>query len=315
VTNQAWLQHKERGNLLGLVLIATIARVFGRRLTSLLLHPICLYFLLFHPKAVAASRGYLARVLDVRPGLRHVYRHLFTYAQTLLDRVYLYTGTLDVLQIRRCGDEVNKKMKQEGTGALYISAHMGSFDAAQIFGSDDLDLPIHMMMYEDNAENFRRIRDSLSKGKQIPVIPLGYPDTMIRAKQVVDNGEAVAILGDRTFGTDAGIVVPFMGGSARFPLGPFMAAAVLKAPLILFIVLYRGGNLYEGHFELLAENIDLPRKNREQGVRQLVELYARRLEYYCRMEPYNWFNFYEFWVDDSDDNAVIGSGKDTARST
>ena len=64
---------------------------------------------------------------------------------------------------------------------------------------------------------------------------------------------------------------------------------------MFFVVLYRGGNVYEGHFEILAENIEASRRNREQELQAWVQRYAERLEYYCRMAPYNWFNFYDFW--------------------
>jgi len=27
----------------------------------------------------------------------------------------------------------------------------------------------------------------------------------------------------------------------------------------------------------------------------VLRRYAERLEHYCRIAPYNWFNFYDFW--------------------
>jgi predicted LPLAT superfamily acyltransferase len=30
-------------------------------------------------------------------------------------------------------------------------------------------------------------------------------------------------------------------------------------------------------------------------IEQALKRYAQRLEHYCRMAPYNWFNFYDFW--------------------
>jgi len=37
------------------------------------------------------------------------------------------------------------------------------------------------------------------------------------------------------------------------------------------------------------------RRNREADLEKWVRRYAERLEYYCRLAPYNWFNFYDFW--------------------
>lgn len=311
--SQIWLQQEERGSPFSLKLIIGIARLFGRRIATLFLYPICLYFLLFCPSAVRASRNYLSRVLDKKPHLGHVFRHLFIFSQTLLDRVFLYTGNQHVLQIRRFGKEAHELIDSCETGMLYIGAHMGSFDAAQVFGSSDLDVNVHMLMFEDNAEKFRQIRSSLNASGSIKVIPLGHPDTMIRAKEAVDRGEDVAILGDRQFGGGKDVTVRFLGGHARFPLGPFIVASVLKVPVMFFVALYRGGNVYEGHFEILAHKIEVSRKNREQELQAWVQRYAERLEYYCRMAPYNWFNFYDFWLpeDEQAEDHELQEGRQT----
>lgn len=298
--SQIWLQQEERGSPFSLRLIIGIARLFGRKVASLFLYPICLYFLLFCPSAVRASRNYLSRVLGTKPRLGHVYRHLFVFSQTLLDRVFLYTGNQHVLQIKRFGKEAHELIDSCKTGMLYIGAHMGSFDAAQVFGSSDLDVKVHMLMFEDNAEKFRNIRNSLSSNDSLKVIPLGQPDTMIRAKEAVDSGEDVAILGDRQYGGGKDVCVRFLGGYARFPLGPFIVASVLKVPVMFFVVLYRGGNVYEGHFEILTHKIETSRENREQELQVWVQRYAERLEHYCRMAPYNWFNFYDFWLPENE---------------
>jgi len=31
-------------------------------------------------------------------------------------------------------------------------------------------------------------------------------------------------------------------------------------------------------------------------MKQAVQKYVERLEHYCRLAPYNWFNFYDYWV-------------------
>jgi predicted LPLAT superfamily acyltransferase len=60
---------------------------------------------------------------------------------------------------------------------------------------------------------------------------------------------------------------------------------------------YRGGNRYDLHFERLIEKPRLERAQRDEVIRQWAALYASRLEHYCRMAPFNWFNFYDFWAE------------------
>jgi len=38
---------------------------------------------------------------------------------------------------------------------------------------------------------------------------------------------------------------------------------------------------------------------RERRIRTAVEAYVARLESLCRAHPYNWFNFHDFWLEDT----------------
>jgi predicted LPLAT superfamily acyltransferase len=49
------------------------------------------------------------------------------------------------------------------------------------------------------------------------------------------------------------------------------------------------------HCEPFENLIDLPRGAREEALHACVARYAARLEHHCRLAPYNWFNFYDFW--------------------
>jgi len=39
----------------------------------------------------------------------------------------------------------------------------------------------------------------------------------------------------------------------------------------------------------------LHRDRRTEDVQHWMQRYAERLEYYARLAPYNWFNFYSLW--------------------
>jgi len=48
-------------------------------------------------------------------------------------------------------------------------------------------------------------------------------------------------------------------------------------------------------FEPLADFAGVEPSAREEAVRAAILRYAAVLEKYCRSDPYNWFNFYDFW--------------------
>ena len=56
-----------------------------------------------------------------------------------------------------------------------------------------------------------------------------------------------------------------------------------------------GGNRYAIHFEPLADFTDIGREQRDAAIRQAVAAYAECLERHCRAQPFNWFNFIDFW--------------------
>jgi predicted LPLAT superfamily acyltransferase len=69
----------------------------------------------------------------------------------------------------------------------------------------------------------------------------------------------------------------------------------MHAPGLLCLGLYRGKRRYDVHFELLTEAIDVPRARRREAIHGYLQQYVSRLEHYCRLAPYNWFNFYDYW--------------------
>jgi len=70
---------------------------------------------------------------------------------------------------------------------------------------------------------------------------------------------------------------------------------MLKQQVVLMVGLYRGGNRYDVFFEPLADLRNVAREVRNEILAQTLQRYVSRLEHYCALEPYNWYNFYDFW--------------------
>ena len=293
----SWLGYRERGSVFAYWLIARLALWLGRRVTRLLLYPICAYYLIFSRTTPRASRAYLERVLGRPPRVAEVFRHHLYFATTLLDLVYLYSGQYDKFEIVCHDAEILHEVSASGRGALMLGAHLGSFELMRAYKVHRmLGFTSNMMMYEGNARKIATVLDGLDKHKTRHIIPIGRVDALLTAKERLDRGELVGILGDRAVRNDRLVRVPFLGQPAPFPGGPFLAAAALQTPVILFCCLYGGGNRYELHFERLAERMTITRRQPAE-LEAWVRCYAARLEHYCRLSPYNWFNFYDFWDD------------------
>lgn len=291
----AWMAQRERGQHLSIRVFAWIALALGRRATRLLLHPIAGYFVLFSVHARSASRKYLRRALDREPRMIDVYRHYHTFAATLLDRIYLLAGQYGRFEVRTFNENIVRGMLDRGKGGFLLGAHMGSFEVVRTLGREVGKLKVRMVMYEETTKKLNDALAAINPALGDDVIGLGRVDSMLRVERALAQGEFVGILADRTIQGTGTISVPFLGAPAQVPIGPFRIAAIMKRPVVLMLGLYRGGNRYDIHFEHLLDVTRAGRGARDAVIEQAVRKYVERLEHYCRLAPYNWFNFYDYW--------------------
>ena len=292
-----WLQQRERGTRIAYEFMAWTALRLGRSVTRALLYPICAYYTLFPQEASKGLRSFLEKALGRRIRTRDMYRHYHCFASTLLDRVYLLAGQFNRFEIVFHGEETILERVHRGQGCILFGSHLGSFEIVRALGFIRGGCPIKVLMHEENAPLVTDVLTRLNPDMAKTVIPTGSPHSMLRVKECIDEGGLVGILCDRTVPGERAVACKFLGNATRFPAGPVLLASILQVPVFLFFALYRGKNRYDIYFELFAERIAVERQERLRGVQVWTERYAERLEYYCRLAPYNWFNFYEYWSD------------------
>ena len=156
-------------------------------------------------------------------------------------------------------------------------------------------LKIAMLMYEENARKINQTLEAINPAATQDIIALGKMESMLEARDKLDQGYLVGMLADRALGDDLTVDHEFLGELAPFPVGPFRMAAMLRRPVFFMTGLYLGGNRYQIHFEPLADFSATTRENREQAIFAAQQHYADRLSHFCRIAPYNWFNFFDFW--------------------
>lgn len=290
----AWLSHEERGTVLGIRFVVGLCNLLGRRAGRAFIYILAAYYTAFSARGRRASRAFLSRVFGRKAKLWEVYKHLSTFALVALDRVFLLQGQRERFVLNSHGTENLDALTDKKQGAVLLGAHMGSFEAMRARG-EGRGHDIRVLAYNENAKKITQVLATLAPEMQDRVIALGGIDSLLRAKEAVDSGAMVAVLGDRTGLNTKSTTVTFMGQSAPLPTGPFLLAASLGCPVLLVFGIYRGGNWYEMHCEPFAERIVLPRKTREESLNMYCQAYATRLEHFAKAHPYNWFNLYDFW--------------------
>jgi predicted LPLAT superfamily acyltransferase len=299
-----WARTPERSNTLALRVMTWIAVRCGRRVTRWVLHPITLYFMLFAPTARSQSLRYLRRALGREPRFIDGYRHVHAFTATILDRVYLLRGRLDLFDIEVCGADVIEETLAESSGAFLVGAHMGSFEVVRAIGEVRPGVRVAMVMYPDNARMVNDALRAIAPDNVPKVIALGRSDSMLAVRDWLDAGGLAGFLADRSLLGEAqrssNVRVQFLGHEAVFNDGPFRLAALLRRRVFFMVGVYLGGARYQVRFESLANLTQrMDSAEREQHIEQAVRTYAARLEALCREIPYNWFNFHDFWHEDA----------------
>jgi predicted LPLAT superfamily acyltransferase/3-hydroxymyristoyl/3-hydroxydecanoyl-(acyl carrier protein) dehydratase len=291
-----WAGARERGSVTLTRVMIFLSLTLGRSVARVLLYGIAGYFFLSGPRARRAARNYLRRALPREPTAIDAFRQVFTFASTILDRLYLANERYELFDITVEDESLVRSIVQRGTGAFLLGAHLGSFEIVSAIGRRQPGLRVAMAMYEDAASKLNAL--AMSKPASAPeIIPLGHLDAMLRIRDCLESGSFVGMLADRTIGEAPAQRVEFLGSPALFPSGPMRAAAALRRPVFFMAGLYRGGNRYHVVLREVADFSSLPRDRRDAEVSQAIRRYAAMLEECCRSDPYNWFNFYDFWHD------------------
>jgi len=290
-----WLGVRERGSTRLLRFMVFLSLHAGRTLSRGVLYGIAVYFFLFAPLARRHARRYLRLALGRKPSAWDHFRHILYFATCIHDRIFLINEQFDRLRVTFEGESLVRAQLESGQGAFLMGAHMGSFEILRSVGQRQPGLQVSMAMYEHNAHKIKTLFGMIKPRSMPDIISLGQIDAMLHIAERLDRGAFVGVLGDRTLGDEPVHTVTLLGESAEMPTGPMRAAAILRRRVIFMVGLYRGGNHYHVVFAPLADFSATPAGARDAAVCAAVERYAALLDQYCRSDPYNWFNFFDFW--------------------
>ncbi len=292
-----WLDRPEAGGWFAIWLIRFIGLHFGRGLARLFLYPITLYFYFRRGPERRASRDYFRR-LSGKPGSAwQVMCLIHAFASTILDRVFLLARGLDGFRVSTRGVEELRRQLDRGRGVLLLGAHVGSFEVLRVLAAGRPECKLKLVMDKSKTPALTALLEALAPELADSVIDTGRggTDIVLALSEAAREGAMITLLGDRGRPHEVMREVPFLGAPAPFPAAPWQIAALLEVPVVLCLGMYRGGNRYDLVFETLAEEVELPRADRNIALDAYIRHYAARLEHHLREAPCNWFNFYDFW--------------------
>ena len=286
-----WTDKGERGSAWLIHVVVWLARRAGRTVCRALLYPIVLYFLVTDSVTRKSSAEFLQAVHNRKARWRDVFAHIYSFAATLLDRVFMAAGDFDKFDVAIDRLELVDSALQAGNGCVLLGSHLGSFDLLLLAGRAMSQRQINVMMRVDPRSRVRRIVGI--DDSTFNLIQLGRPDSYLQAHDALKRGDVVAILADRTVGA-ANLPVRFLDRNTTMPIAPHILAARSKAPVLMFFGLYDKHNRYRIKF--VECGATAAPHSRGSELQPMVDAYAAVLEQYARRYPLNWFNLYPYWT-------------------
>ena len=285
---------KYKGSALGTRIFLKIVSVFGLFHAYCLLVPVSLYYA-FREKKSRRAIAYFRSHLGLTTTFFHHWRHFFSFGMNILDRYAFFMQPKAPFSFAAINEEAIVNALAEGKGAILLSAHVGNWEIAGNLLHDRIQTPIHYAMIDAEKPEIRNVFAKALKRRRILIIPINQDGIgfMTEILNALRRNEIICMHGDRMFGKKGNAAL-FFNAPVMFPRGPFAIAAATGAPIIPIFTYKRGLRQYIFH---TFDRIDVNEPEDSQYAEGL-DKYVHFLEQVVKENPYDWFNFYDFWGDE-----------------
>jgi len=189
--------------------------------------------------------------------------------------------------VRIEGIENLKDALKLGKGAIFITAHLGSWDMGGAALADTDGLPALSAIVEPvTKETSNSVVTAMRERLGIKVIPLGSPLAVGRALR---RNEIVFVVGERLVGAD-GVDVDFFGERTQLPRGAAYWSVRSGAPIVPGFCIRQDDGTFVGYIEppLLpdGDGSDASVRRHTQRIAGIMQRYiARYPEQWCMLQP------------------------------
>jgi predicted LPLAT superfamily acyltransferase len=256
-------------------------------------------FLLAGGRTQYGMHAYWRRVRPHAGVLVHfmlMYRQYASFGRILCDRQLIYLFPESFRFTYRGGERIHAAVR-DPRGCILLAAHLGNWELSSFRLRQIVERRVNLVMIRDDIPEVQQYVDSRMRGDRVTVIdPRDAIGASLAIFAALGRSETVCMLGDRTYGNQPVAKAAFLGSPARFPVGPFHAAAITGAPILIAFLVKTGARQYRLEVDEPWQ-ITLPPRGpaRTAELQRLVQLWAARLESQVRRFPLQWHNFFDFW--------------------
>ena len=292
----AW-KGKTRGGLTGYKIFISILRYLGLPFAYLLLSFVAFYFFAFAPSSFRNIYHFYRRRLAYGfiKSVISVYRNYYAFGQVILDKTAVMGGFNARFSFDFDGEEYLRQMVSDGTGGLFISAHIGNFEMAGHM-LERLNTRVNIIMLDAEHQKIKKYLSAITN-KSFHIIAIGEDNSHVyEISEALKNHEIVCMHGDRFLPGSKTLMGNLLGADAELPTGPFYLAMKYGVPVSYVFAMKERNTHY--HFyatppKFYAQQNSLAK--REDTLRIMLKDYLAEVENKIKQYPEQWFNYYEFW--------------------
>ena len=297
-----WWKKQERGGAFFLRLSLFLAQILPEFILKFIVKIVVWFYYIFSKNErenIAAFRQNLSEFTGSQT-LKgtSVFSHFEAFGGAICDKFRVWKGKikdseLEIIDLERIKSELIGAKK----GQILLTAHLGNVEICKALGARVDGFRMVILVYDKNSREFNEVLKQISQNDgSVRIMLVNELDVaaMLELKNIVESGEHIGIMGDRTpLGGDKAARVKFLGKEASFNYGPYLIAGILGVKISSLWC-----QKIEGKFRIelvpLASTVKLGR-DRAAAAREYLQIYVRELENRCKQTPAQWFNFFDFW--------------------
>jgi len=290
---QEW-NGKSKGNALGFAIFIKLIKIGGLKPAYFLLRFVAQYYVWFMPSVTKTLKKLYTTKLGYSDdqARKLVRKNIIAFGQSIIDKILvLQTQNENAFTVARPGEQAIVDMAAAGKGGILLSAHLGNYEMSGALLSR-YDHVYNVVMYDGEHQ---KIKETLAKdGAVRPFNVIYIKEDMSHIYEMsaaLARNEFICMHADRFLPGNRTIEHEFLGSLADFPLGPFVLASKLRAPVSFVFALKE----HDTHYTFYATPAEVFEGRGMQGAERMLSAYVAELESKLKQYPAQWFNYFEFW--------------------
>lgn len=268
---------------------------------------------------------YVQRRFGVTQGWKaftHAFRLYRSFGEVLLDRtVAAATGNFAITSHMNDARRLLCEVLERKQGCIVLSAHVGAWQMGMA-ALEVVDVPVNLLQWRDPQDVDRHYFEA-GKGRAAHIIDASRPmEAMVQTAAALRRGEILAIMGDRLMAHgnehgsafvkargetqseargeargEARVEVPFLHGHIALPIKAYALASITGAPLVMVLTVREKDKTQP----FLSQEIFVPRGLNHRDPHVFLPYaaeFAKAMEALTKAHPYQFFNFYNIWLDE-----------------